>query len=1212
MAPPPLPKLPERYRVESLLGEGATGSVYGTWDRLLGIDVAVKVVRRNLAMHRRFRARFAREVAMTARVGHPHLVPIFDHGKTSDDQPFVVMAYANAGSMADHLGTGASLEEMLRLFDEVLAALASLHARGFVHQDLKPPNVLLYRDAAASGDDRLHAWVSDLGEAHALTVLAHDPKGVGGTPAFMAPEQLAQKPQEMGPWTDLYAVGLMLWEAICGKPPHRAKGRRELLQERSCQPSIPTFPDGKPIPGALEEILDNLLDPEPRQRYDRAADVRRALRRAVTEVGSAVRARPVELRERGRPLTSTGFTLGVDDASGDPATEPPPGSHCVRWNMVPPDPLPTEVPPASDRGAEARASLSLLALRELPLVGRSALRQVIWDVARAVVDRQEPGVVVLVGDSGTGKTRLVESLALPLEERGYMEVVRLRYHWPPGLDDGYRGAVMQLLAPWHDTRDELEKRLSRWLSRDRAASLEAVASESAVLARWCGHNRPDEPSLNAAVGLAYLYRHLDARAWRGGACLVLDDVHRAAFEGDGLAIAQSLLDRSVGERPVLLLATVAAESLKQSDSLRESLRRLERRGAIVLQVPPLTLDETRRVLDETLLLDGSLADEVAQICSGNPLAVSLLLRDWAARDLLEITPGGVFELSSKADRSEAVPANIEQLYVRRLQAAVAAAEDPVASAEALAATALAGQEPPSALIRGLSETGLDGLLATGVLMEAGDVLTFEHGSVQQTALRLAIRLPDVQEIHASLAAQWMSLAQRTGMSTDFPTGLHLMRGQNPHAASGHLVRATRALIEEGRNSLAAWAAGLAIEAADQAGGSMARQEARRLEAEAQIELRQYDRAEQLIREALTIEPIDRLTQARLTLGLSRVAMGKGDLDSCRRSLHQAGVAFETVRDKDGLRDVIHGRASLERLEGRPQLAVKYFQEAQGLARKDPRREVLILSGLIEALLTAGRVDDVDGYRERMVRIARTSGDTRNIAQAAYTSAMVHLFRRQLGSAERDLHTASALSATLGAHWLHLNCENNLGEVARFRGDNALAREHYERYARYAEEQALTNAAAVGRINLALLALVDRDDQEMEWQLNAAELALAQQPRHWTWVFVGLMRATMAARERNEPRTRAWWSVAREHGLAQLRTPDLWLPLQRLVEASAAAGWSDISQAAWRIGRELGSLAAPEPEPAGTEGYAKPAEAPPSPEPDVPAFDPDLLEPVEPD
>jgi serine/threonine protein kinase len=324
MSQPPLPRLPERYRVESLLGEGATGAVYATWDRLLGIDVAVKVVRRNLAVHRRFRARFAREVAMTARIGHPHLVPIFDHGKTLDNQPFVVMAYANAGSLTELLSGGVQFQEVAQIFDEVLSALATLHARGFVHQDLKPPNVLLYRDQESTSDDRLHAWVSDLGEAHSLSVLAHDPRGVGGTPAYMAPEQLAGKPQEMGPWTDLYAVGLMLWEAICGSPTHSAQGRRGLLEERSCSPGIPTFADGTPIPGALEEILENLLDPEPRQRYDRAADVRRALERAVHQMGSAIRRRPMP--RPGATASDPGPRAGLSAGTWSRPTLSPSGS----------------------------------------------------------------------------------------------------------------------------------------------------------------------------------------------------------------------------------------------------------------------------------------------------------------------------------------------------------------------------------------------------------------------------------------------------------------------------------------------------------------------------------------------------------------------------------------------------------------------------------------------------------------------------------------------------------------------------------------------------------------------------------------------------------------------------------------------------------------------------------------------------------------------
>ena len=80
----------------------------------------------------------------------------------------------------------------------------------------------------------------------------------------------------------------------------------------------------------------------------------------------------------------------------------------------------------------------------------------------------------------------------------------------------------------------------------------AVAGEAAALTRWCGYVGVDEAPVNAAVGLTFLYRHLDARSWRGGACLVLEDVHNARVEGDGLAICEALMERSVGERPVLV------------------------------------------------------------------------------------------------------------------------------------------------------------------------------------------------------------------------------------------------------------------------------------------------------------------------------------------------------------------------------------------------------------------------------------------------------------------------------------------------------------------------------------------------------------------------------------------------------------------------------------------------------------------------------------
>lgn len=1161
------PQLPARYVLGRRIGDGATGTVYQAKDQVLSADVAIKVVRRNLAVHRRFRSRFAREVTLSAQVVHPRMVPIHDYGRTLDDLPFVAMAYATDGNMGDLLTQGPPLETVLRLLDEVLDALAALHARGLVHQDLKPHNVLLIRGA----DNQLHAWVADLGEANALSILALDRKGVGGTPAFMAPEQLQQKPQLMGPWTDLYAVGLLLYEALCDRPPHRGEGRKELLEQRLRPPPTPVRPDGGPIPGSLEEIVENLLDPEPRQRYDRAADVRRVIARAMGEIETGVRIRPLA-RRTGKDVADSLGPVLPDGAAPLSASAPNQEnrSGCLRWNRVPPDPMPTDPPDAFGYGAPGRASQSLFALREIPLVGRTVQRKVLWDLARRVVDRSEPAVVIVVADSGTGKTRLVESIATPLEEGGFMEVVRLRYHHPPGQEDGYRGAVQEILTPLQDDRVELEARLCRWLSRDRQLPPDAVAAEAAVLSRWCGFTSGDEGAVNSAVGLALLYRHLDARTWRGGACLVLDDIHRASEEGDGLAIAQALLDRSVGERPIFVMATVAAETLRADTRLQERLDHIARLGAVILHLPPLTLDETRELLTEALLLDPALCDAIAHTCAGNPLGVSLLLRQWTNKDLLVMGADSRFTLRPGVQVQDVLPTHIEDLYVRRLTAAIEAGDEPVATGEAVAAAALGGPDVPTLIVREVADVGLDNTLATGVLREAGDVLMFEHGSVQRTARQLALRLPDVSDLHRRLATAWKNVGERTGLNVNLSVGTHLHLGGDPQGACAHLILAVRTLIEEGRLGVASSAAHLGLLAADASGSTMYRQEARRLAAEVRLELRDYDGAEQLIREALTLEPLDRLSWARLHLLLSRAVMGRGDLDSCRRYLDHAGLAYETVRDRDGLRDVAHGRASLERLEGMPQKAIEHFHEALRYLRKDLRREVIILSGLIESMLTAGQPFGVDRFRQRMVQAAHESGDTRSMAKSAYTSGIIYLYRRKLDLAQRYLETASALSATLGDHWLHLNCRNNLGEVARYRGDMELARHHYEQYSRLADELDLRSAAAVGHLNLALLAMQEKKDDEVESQISAAEEALSSQPRHWTWVFIGVIRAGFMARAGNEPRCRAWWSVAREHGLATLRTPDLWLPLQRLGESAAAAGWQDIARSAWRIARDLGT------------------------------------------
>ncbi|MDP2317548.1 MAG: protein kinase [Pseudomonadota bacterium] len=1151
-----LPSLPERYRPTRQLGEGATGVVYHAEDRLLETEVAVKVVKTNLALHRRFRARFAREVAISARIVHPHVIPVFDTGALATGEPFVALGYAAGGSLADLLKLRPAIGEVLRLLDEVLDALAAIHARSLIHQDLKPGNILLYPGT----DGQVHAWVADLGVADALAELTRDRKGISGTPGYMAPEQLLGRTQDLGPWTDLYAVGLILHETLSGERPHPGEGRQDLLEARLRAPPLLGTTVEVPIPAALSDLVASLLDPEPRQRMDRAADVRRALRDAVK--GQSFRGRVRSFRGDAFTSATTGPMLGPGEY---PLNVPPPPDDphrgALRWNRVQPDPIPSTPPVETGWEAPARASLPLFALREVPLVGRERERQVLWDAAREVIALGTPRLVLIVGESGSGKTRLVSAVANAFEEGGWMEVTQLQYHSPPGVDDGFRGAVRDLLVPWNDTREGMEARLGRWIGRDRQAPPREVAEEASILTRWCGYLKEGEPPVSDAVGLAYLYRYLDARAWRGGSCLVLEDAHHALADGDGLAIAEALLDRTVGERPVLVLCTLSAEALARDPALRRKVEGLQERGARRIGLRRLNLTETRRVVQESLQLHPELARVVSLECEGDPLAAGLLLREWAARKLLVPGVGGLYTLSPDITLAEAIPRDRNALLRRRLQAAVDSAADPAAAEEALAAAALAGQEPPAALIRAVNDAGLDALLATGLVAERRGSLVFEQSRLQQVALEVAGRAPNVKELHRRLAEAWETFGGSTDLDVDLPLGMHRLRSGSPEKALGPLLSAARKMIQGGRARDAIRAGAMAIEAADAVGQPTARLEARRLHAEALLETGEPERAVPLIEHALREVEGDRLARARLRVLLGRAARKRGDVESAQREFDAAHQTFTALRDRAGLVEVAVQRAKLTRMAGLANQSITHWAEVVRMNRGDLALEAEALNGLVEALIRAGRLEQIDRQVARLQRVSRASGDTRRIAEASATWGMLHLERQNYDEAQRLFSTAGAIAATLGSDQLHLRCRSLLSEVARQRGDLDAAEEINRWLARFCEERALFQGAAAARVQLALLALARGELRRVRTAVEAAAEDLSQSPQHGVWMYIGVIRAVLAAEDGDERTCRAWWAVARERGVGERHAPDLWPPLERLAGASDRHGWADIAKRA---------------------------------------------------
>ena len=1149
----PSPQLPERYTLIDKIGEGATCAVYQAQDTLLNRPVAFKIVRRNLAMHARFRARFAREVALSAEVVHPRVIPVLDTGRLEDGCPFVSLAFADQGSLSDLLKRRPPMRDAIRVINQVLDALAHMHARGVLHQDLKPANVLLH----SGPNGEVNAWIADLGVAGDMADLALQQQGMGGTPVWMAPEQRHGRYAELGPATDLYAVGLMLFEILGGDRSGKEAGTRKLLDP------LPAGPLGldKDVPAALEEVVKNLLQPDPRERYDRAADVMRAIRNAISDnpLSSPVPA-PIG-GFVGQSFSNVLLAEGIEALTATTAVPIP--ETGVRWNRVPPDEMPTEPPPPSASGAEA-GGLAMVGMREPPIEAHENVRWLLWQQAREVVNSKEPRVVLLVGPTGIGKSRTAQSIAKTIEAQGHMEVAMLQYHQPAGPDDGYRGAVQEILAPWNDNRSALQTRFKRWFSRDQQRSPAQVETEASVLARWCGYMDEGETPVNAAVGLAFLYRHLDARAWRGGALLLLDDVHLAQEAGDGLNIADALIDQSIGERPFLLVATLSSEALATDEELAHRVRSLERRGALRVDLERMSEGEMRTFLRQSLNLSPDLAEAVAPHCNGSPSMAMLMVRDWATQELLVQNSSAELTLDPLVTLDEILPDNINELFVSRIRGAIATTERPEAAYEALAATALAGQSPPSMVIREVNPEGLDALFATGLIRQRGWRLAFEHGRIHSAAMQVALGRPNVRGLHDRLADAWTRVGERTGADVDLPVGIHRLHAGNANAAVIPLLRAARRTHSEGRFVLALNASRLGVDAADRAGGTSARAEARIRQADALNSQGMIDESVKVIQEARDIGHLDRRTEAMLSLSLAHAETARGDLGRAKQLLEHAEATFEATRDREGLIQTASAIARVYREQGHPEDAARRFAKMLRLNRGDKRWEVQALHGLVDARAASGRIDGIEPLVQQLREAALETGDTRRIAKATFAAGLVRLTSRAFEDAERHFHTARALAVTVGDHKLQLDAENNLGETLRLKGELREAERMYENVARLAEERNWPISAAIAHLNMAIISQLRGDTSFVRINVDQAATHLREHPKHWAWMFVAILRSVWAAESGDENTCRAWWSVSIDRGLGRMISIDLIDPLKRLALAAVRNQWNDIAQKAISI------------------------------------------------
>jgi len=608
----------------------------------------------------------------------------------------------------------------------------------------------------------------------------------------------------------------------------------------------------------------------------------------------------------------------------------------------------------------------------------------------------------------------------------------------------------------------------------------------------------------------------------------------------------------------LVIATLSADAIRNDPKLAARVISMEQRGALKLELSKMSDSEIRTFLRQSLSLDPNLAETMAPLCEGSPGRAILLIRDMATRGLLHQRKDGTLTLDPLVMQEELEYEDIESVYLSRIRGAIDSTESPDAAYEALAATALAGQEPPAMVVRQVNPQGLDALLATGLLRQQAWRLVFEHSQIHRAALQIALGRPQVKELHRRLGDAWERLREQTGADVDLPVGIHRLHAGQAGPAVVPLIRAARRTNQEGRLALSMNAARLSIDASDKAGGLAARAEARIRTAKALISNSRPSEAVRVIRDAAELGKIDRLTEARMAVTRAHAETEIGHLDSARRHLSDAIVTFRATQDRAGLVETAAAMARVHRLEGRPGEAALQYERMLELNRSDKRIEGQALNGLVEARCSSGDLDGIAPMLQRLQAVAVETGDTRRIAKATFAAGLVHLTLRELTHAEDHFQTTRALAVTIGDDRLQLDAENNLGEVYRMRGDSREAERMYEAVARLALEREWMASAAIAHINLTFICQDREDNHFARIAIDEAEKCLADLPEHWAWMYVGLIRSGWAAEVSDEPRCRAWWSVANDRGLGRVMSVDQIKPLERIIRAAETNGWSDLA------------------------------------------------------
>jgi serine/threonine protein kinase/tetratricopeptide (TPR) repeat protein len=1110
-----------RFAVYEMLGRGGSGVVAKATHLSTNVDVAVKMLSHRPEPQRL--SAFHREVQAQASLGHPAIVYLFEYGEVdqqaasasagvvSEGVPYVAMELAERGTLRDALPVKdwASLRSIVV---QVLDALAFSHARGVIHRDIKPENLLVFDDGAGQ-----RIKLADFGIAHATSHRGMQPEPevsqFSGTPQYAAPEQIRGRWRAFGPPTDLYSLACVAWELICGRPPYIAENSLKTLMlqlDEPCPSLSPTFA----VPAAMADWIRRAMSKKPGERFRTAAEAAHALPPRDTNGLPMLQTHAQQLQnEEGRdeqmeistewlPAVTTVIAFG----GVGPVEETDGASEQSRAR----DRL--EVPDSWERQRREMPTplvgtgLELFGLRSIPFVGRSRERDIIWRQLADVMEGRGRRATLVFGDSGTGKSRLVEWMAERADELGLADPLVVR-HTGAARDPsaGLADAVRDWAKAWHLDRASFFHRLEESLGElgvdaDKRRDLARALTEY-VHPTGEDEDEVDGPRfqfVNSEQRRTTLARFLELVASRVPLILVLDDLQ---WSSEALELLDLLLDEGAPSN-MLLLGTIRTD-------VRASVDRLEARVEAVAEQPscerlslePLSSSDHRHLLELMLPLRQSALDVLVERTEGNPLFGVHLLEELVDRGSLEMREDG---FGFDDVEAKLLPDDIHALWkdrvdrlvdefdsARNVRAAIelaAALGRDVDDGEWRAAVRAAGIDLPEGVV--------DRLVESGLARRGAQSWSFAHGMLVDSLARQAREAGRWRQHNAICARALADVYEGRRNQGGRRIAEHLVEAGRPEEALTHLETVYNDALTAARPE----------QAHDH-----------------------VDRREELLQEIGAVPDDRRFLE--VALARARIGTLTAEWNWMQTVLDKVLPESRRCNYQDLLVKALHIVGIYHWRHGEYDEAREALEEGLELeANRDGDNTLRLLLSLGWAEFSAGNLDVAWQHFRRTVDVAQNRGnvDRLLVGKRALAVADDHLGRR--GAALEQLDEVLERAEERGYLLLVVSVHNALGDLYRYEGEFERAYEHTEAYAQVSDQMGVRISSRIALSNQAQVCIGMGRLDEAEAYIERLEDEFADRGvDSATSIYIRVLRLTLAAarehwdelRERLEPYLERW-------------------------------------------------------------------------------------------